>query len=359
MRVGIVTMPLHSNYGGILQNWALQQIIKKLGHEPITIDYRSPYPLYMYFLSVVKTILLAPIPWRRRPLTLYHPVCRRNSIVDTFVKQHICMTTPIQRYSEELVSKYGLEVVITGSDQVWRAKYNSYDGYIEDMFLGFVKHSCVKRLAYAASFGIEKWDYSLQLTQKCRYLAQKMNAISVREKSGIYLCDKYLGVKAEHVLDPTLLLRKEDYEVLCNSIACNKETFLAAYILDMDLEKKIYIDKIANEKHCQVKCFSAHRNLSLSIEEWLSMFRDADYVVTDSFHGMVFSIIFNKPFIAIGNKSRGMARFCSLLEELKLDDRLITLQEQGKIFTPINWERVNLRLEELRCVSFSFLKNNI
>ena len=89
------------------------------------------------------------------------------------------------------------------------------------------------------------------------------------------------------------------------------------------------------------------------------MFRDADYVVTDSFHGMVFSIIFNKPFIAIGNKSRGMARFCSLLEELKLDDRLITLQEQGKIFTPINWERVNLRLEELRCVSFSFLKNNI
>lgn len=355
MKIGIVTMPLFANYGGVLQNYALQKVLKDLGHEPITFDYQRSYSFYNYLRSILKTTLLWFIPWKRRPFVSYHTYITRPLCVDTFIQKHIILTSPIECFSSNLIEKYNLDAIITGSDQVWRPQYNPNE---EDMFLKFVSQSNVKRIAYAASFGIDQWSFSSQLTQKCIPLAQRMNAISVREKSGIDLCKKYLNVEAIQVLDPTLLLDREDYEILCRDIPFCETSFIAAYILDMNKYKREYIETVSEEQNLPVKYFSSDRNLSLSVEEWLAMFRDAKYVITDSFHGTVFSIIFNKPFITIGNSTRGMDRFVSLLKIFDLEECLISQREvyRNKI---IRWKVVNEIRRSKQADSVKFLANNL
>ena len=357
MKVGIATRPLLANYGGILQNFALQQILRKLGHEPITIDFIPQYSMYRYIRSLCKTLLLWFIPWKRRPFMSYKSFVGRNDKIENFCRKHITLTTRIYRYSPSVVSQFDINAVITGSDQVWRAKYNLYPGHLEDMFLRFVHDPKIKKLAYAASFGIDEWDYTPEETEQCKKYAQQFTGISVRESSGVILCEQYLQVKAVTVLDPTLLLDKEDYEQVCAEIPFNTSRFIAVYVLDSSLTKRKMIDEIARKKGLEVKYFSAHHNMELTIEEWLSMFRDAEFVVTDSFHGTVFSILFNKPFLSIANLGRGMARFHSLLGMFNLQDRLCKVgQNITDINETIDWKKVNNLRKQWVERSLDFLK---
>lgn len=351
MKIGIVTQPLLANYGGILQNYALQQILKRMGHEPVTIDYIPKLPIYRYLLSCVKTLALFFIPGKRRSFVPY-PKYQRNTFITPFVDRYISKTRTVHKYSSSLISKYSIEMVISGSDQVWRPMYNFY---LEDMFLHFVQTD-VRKIAYAASFGVDNWEYTGKQTRCCSQLAKRFDAISVREDSGVSLCRRYLNVNAVEVLDPTLLLDREDYEVVCTEMPVCTDAFLASYVLDMTPEKNAFIHKLAMERGLSVRIFSADREATLSIEEWLSMFRDASYIVTDSFHGTVLSIIFNKPFISIGNKERGYSRFQSLLGKFDLQNRLLTVDEFDRIVNDeIKWDEVNdLRKDWQKC-SIDFL----
>ena len=356
MKIGITTRPLQANYGGILQNYALQQALKRLGHEAITIDLVPSYSLYRYLRSLCKTLLLWPIPWKRRKFVSYGTASSRSNAIEKFCKNHIALTKPLHRYQSLLVEQYDLEAVITGSDQVWRSKYNRYAGHLEDMFLRFVSKPNVKKLAYAASFGIDEWDYSPELTKECSRLAKEFMAISVREGSGIVLCNKHLDVEAIQVIHPTLLLDKADYEQLCADIPVESTPFTAVYVLDKSLPKMQLIQKLASEIGLPTKIFSAHHGMTLSIEEWLAMFRDARYLITDSFHGTAFSIIFNKPFVAIGNENRGMTRFNSLLSLFGLKERLYVSDKECDTSTNIDWEAVNIERKNLQDDAFDFLR---
>lgn len=357
MKIGIATRPLLANYGGILQNFALQHILRKLGHEPITIDFIPRYSMYKYTRSLCKTLLLWFIPWKRRPFMSHKSIVERNGKIENFCRKYISLTTRVHRYSPDVVNLYDMNAVITGSDQVWRAKYNLYPGHLEDMFLHFVQESKVKKLSYAASFGIDEWDYSKKETEQCKNCAKQFIGISVRESSGVSLCKQHLQVMAVTVLDPTLLLDRQDYEQICAEIPLNTSRFMAVYVLDSSLAKQNMIEKIAQKKGLKVKYFSAHHNMKLSIEEWLSMFRDAEFVVTDSFHGTAFSILFNKPFLSIGNSGRGMARFHSLLDMFNLQNRLCEVgKESIDIVEPIDWEKVNNIRKQWKKRSLDFLK---
>lgn len=356
MRIGIVTHSLQWNYGGILQNFALQQVLKRLGHDPITIDFIAKYTVYRYLRSFCKTLILWVIPLKRRPFLSYKTLSYRNRIVDAFCRKYLVLTKRVFHYDTNVVSRYGIESVIVGSDQVWRAQYCSYPGHLEDMFLQFVQDPKIKKMAYAVSFGIDEWDYSIEQTEHCRELIKQFGALSVREDSGIDLCRKYLHANAVKVLDPTMLLSREDYVKVCIDVPCNTSRFVAAYILDMSLTKRRYIDNLAAKNGLSVIYFSAQHNMTLSIEEWLAMFRDAEYVVTDSFHGTVFSIIFNKPFVVLGNTDRGLARFYSLLNMFDLQDRMCCLDKECKIDDKIEWHKVNAKLKEWRIRSLNFLE---
>lgn len=353
MRVGIVTQALLNNYGGILQNYALQQVLKVMGHEVITIDYKSHFSFKKYIIYTLKTFGLLLINKRRKFLSFY---LKRNVHNQQFVNQYIRTTYSIKKYTTKIIEDYNLDAIVVGSDQVWRPKYNN-DLY--DMYLSFIgDNDNLLRIAYAVSFGVDKWTYTEKQTEKCKKLVKQFNAISVRENSGIKLCEENLDVKAIQVIDPTLLINKEKYEELCKDVSVDNSSFLAAYILDLDKEKEEFIYNIAKEKNLTIRFFSADTNASLSIQEWLAVFRDAKFVITDSYHGTLFSIIFRKDFMTIGNGERGLSRFRTILGYLQLENHLILNIKDfsSKIsYVNINWENVDFLLEKIVMRSNKFL----
>ena len=309
--VKIVTQPLLNNYGGLLQNYAMQKSLTKLGVNVQTIDclrmIRSP--LYKCLRSWLKTLFCNYILRKKRPFVEYSYKGHRYKFSCDFVSKWISRTDECYKYKANFIR--GCDAVIVGSDQVWRPMYNSR---IEDMFLKFVGNLPVKRIAYAASFGVDDWEYSPTQTKVCSALAKKFDAISVREESGVKLCKEHLGVDATWVLDPTLLLDKGDYLPICEDAPVCNEKYLAVYVLDENEQVISAYEKEAAKRGLVVKKFQADSKSTLTVPEWLAMFRDASYVVTDSFHGTVFSIIFDKEFKCLYNKSRGSARFESLLK---------------------------------------------
>ena len=251
---------------------------------------------------------------------------------------------------------------MVGSDQCWRPCYNAF---LPSMFLDFVLDKQVKRIAYAASFGTDKWEFTPQQTAVCAPLAKKFDMVSVREDSGVKLCKEHLGVDAVHVLDPTMLLTKEDYiQLIENEKEPKSDGTLFNYILDPDAKKSAFIHKVAKAnglKAFQVlpKCQAEIRtkeDVKKRIEDcvfpgvttWLRAFMDAEMTIVDSFHGMVFSIIFNKPFWVIGNAHRGMSRFTSLLKVFHLENRLLDASglDDVDLSQSIDWESVNEILKE-------------
>lgn len=318
MKIGIITQPLCANYGGILQNWALQQILIKLGHDPITIDYLPTLTIKSFILSTIKSLIFWFIPSRRR--RFIKRKYKRKSLFDGFIAQHIKKTEVCYQYSMKYIEQYKLEALIVGSDQIWRPMYNDC---LFDMFLQFAEDFKGKKIAYAASFGVDNWEFSEEQTKICSSLIKQFDAISVRESSGKSLCKNYLGIDALNVLDPTLLVSKDEYIKLCTDIPIVKERFLAAYVLDPSDEVNKIIAEEADKRGLTVRRYSADAKAELTVEEWISIFRDASFIVTDSFHGTVFSILFEKPFRCVANRDRGNTRFEDLLDKYdsgKLDE---------------------------------------
>lgn len=246
------------------------------------------------------------------------------------------------------------------------------------MYLDFVQDKQVKRIAYAASFGTDNWEFTPQQTGVCSALAKKFNLVTVREDSGIMLCKKHLGVDATHVLDPTMLLTKEDYIRLIEAEKEPKaEGTLFNYILDPDERKSAFIQRVAEEKNLKSfqvlpKCQAENRtkeDIKKHIEDcvfpgvttWLRAFMDAEMTIVDSFHGMVFSILFNKSFWVIGNESRGMSRFTSLLKMFHLEGRLLDANhlDEVDLSQPIDWQDVNQNLKNHREMSMALLLKHL
>lgn len=369
MKIGILTQPLHSNYGGLLQNYALQQTLVRAGHEVETIDWGggSGFRAMLYRMKVQVLHTLLP---NRYPLLKYMPNDKEKSIIQRntnhFINTYINHTEAMHSYEEfvKQASKGKYDAYVVGSDQCWRPCYNAF---LSSMFLDFVQDKQVKRIAYAASFGTDKWEFTPQQTAVCALLAKKFDMVSVREDSGVKLCKEHLGVDAVHVLDPTMLLTKEDYIQLIEKEKEPKSNgTLFNYILDPDAKKSVFIQKVAKAKGLKAfqvlpKCQAEIRtkeDVKKRIEDcvfpgvttWLRAFMDAEMTIVDSFHGMVFSIIFNKPFWTIGNVSRGMSRFTSLLKMFHLEDRLLDADNLDDVdfSKPIDWTMVNGILEEKR-----------
>ena len=226
------------------------------------------------------------------------------------------------------------------------------------MFLNFADDK-VKKLSYAASFGCKEWEYTEEQELQCGKLAKRFDAISVREASGVDLCKEHFGVDATLVLDPTLLLDKEDYGKVCNDVP-RKGKHIFVYSLVVSEGVLAVAEKVAETMGLPIIVKQAGSKVRKedTIEDWFAEFRDADYVVTDSFHGMEFSIIFNKPFAIVMNPSGGNVRYISLLSQLGLMERIVkdgTLPSDSAI----DWQKINMQLDSLRKTSLEFLKNKI
>lgn len=351
MKIGIVTQTLGHNYGGIIQNYALQQVLIKMGHEPITLK-RGGSTLLWLLLRSFRNGVQCLITGQRKKVIPKNKNPKQNNITEDFIKKNIAQTRDIPEFRQSELKRYGIECIITGSDQVWRPSYNGR--ILFDMFLGFVNRKTPK-IAYAASFGVDEWEYTTIETIICRRYARRLNAVSVRERSGIKLCHEYFGIDAIEVIDPTLLLDAEDYTRLSYKIPKTEDKFIAAYILDVDDNKRQLINDFAARKGLSLRLFTANTGIELSVEEWLAMFRDASFVITDSFHGTVFSIIHHKNFITIANSSRGATRFEALLIKFGLENRLTLSFNNLPDLDNIEWEAVEKAISSWRILSKNFL----
>ena len=376
MRIGILTQPLRSNYGGLLQNYALQQVLISAGHEVETLNQQSRRVGWLHAeLYRIKLRLLHIVFPHKYEKPHYVPTKTEMAVIRSntrrFIETYINRSSPIHtKYDFVSVAKSRqYDAYVVGSDQCWRPRYNQF---LSAMFLDFDQRPNVKRIAYAASFGTDQWELTPEQTAMVAPLAQKFDLVTVREDSGVVLCNKYIGVEAVHVLDPTMLLTKEDYIHLIEQDNEQKSAgTLFNYILDPDANKSAFIQKVAEThglKSFQVlpKCQTEVRtkeDVKKRIEDcvypgvtiWLRAFMDAEMIIVDSFHGMVFSILFNKPFWVIGNANRGLSRFTSLLKVFHLEDRLIDTDSLDKvdINKQIDWRSVNAILENERnkCIS--------
>lgn len=370
MKIGILSLVLHNNYGGILQAYALQTVLERMGHEVVVFNKVIPIRKVRFQIILkrfVKKLLGYDIVvFGERKEFREAPIVNKNFL--SFRKKYI---------HEEFISNfndivnYKLDCIVVGSDQVWRPKYFKEEWLepMENAFLSFTRDWTIKRVSYAASFGTDSWEYTDFETDKIRESVKLFNAISVRESSGIPLLRKYLNVDSELVLDPTLLLSKNDYINLFKiSNVKQSSGNLLVYLLDPTVRQKEMIKKIEESKG--LTSFSVNRrSISLtapieqrilpSVESWLRGFYDAELIVTDSFHACVFSIIFGKPFVVFGNKERGISRLKSLLNKFCLTacliDENIDTNRMSNIINQIDFSKVDELLEIERTVSRKFL----
>lgn len=371
MRILILTLPLDRNYGGILQCYALQIILKRMGHDVKVLS--KPIYDWKYYvkfpLAICKRIL------KRYVLGQNIEILRSSFQI---VKQHI--NKFIKNNIDYLyirnwntIGERDIDVIVVGSDQVWRPKY-FYPMPIENAFCAFLKGSDVKKISYAASFGVDCCEYNSSQLKICSSLLKTFAAVSVREDSGVKICKQYFDIDAENVLDPTLLLSVDDYRMLIKNgktepVAGN----MLVYLLDETEEKTRLVNKIAIEKglkpfyidvDTEDERIPLKSRIKIPVEQWLRSFADADFVFTDSFHGSVFSIIFHKQFIVYANKDRGLTRFESLLGQLQLNDRMIFSKEEFDIKKElvnsyIDYSKVELVLYNKRLKSLEYLSRSI
>lgn len=376
MRIGIITLPLHTNYGGLLQAYALKTALETLGHDAVVLDLedKMPGPSVLKAPFVYAGRLLRRITegahgpevfreWRYRKEL---PVVGANTsrFVDTFISPRL-----LTAYSK--IKEGEFDAFVVGSDQVWRPLY--FPG-IENAFLAFAEDWDIRRVAYAASFGTEQLEFGYDRLEACAKLLRKFDGVSVREDRGVQMCSEWFDYEdAVHVLDPVMLLDAEHYLKMSElSQEHPAEGKIVTYILDGSDRKQSVADFIARVSGMEVHDVSVRpydRRLPLGervvppVEKWLAAFADADFVITDSFHGCVLSILLHKRFIALGNTRRGISRFQSLLDMFGLDMRLvhgIDPEDDGEFFlSEPDWARIDLKLQQMRDISYEFLRDKL
>ena len=323
MRIGILTLPLRLNYGGILQAFALSRTLERLGHSPFVIKkdtrrFNWKLPLFLCKRIIKKYVLgqKNTIIFYERQTRKEYPTVSRN--IEPFINENIPQLS-VKRFS--MIKSAGIDAIVVGSDQIWRPRYVKD---IKSAYLSFAKSWPIKKISYAASLG-----------------------------------------------DPTLLLSQSDYrEIASRRKDTTRHTGIFSYILDHSATADKIIDAVAQKYEAEIYTQTAFDNrlnipvkqrVQQSVEQWLQNFIDASFVVTDSFHGTVFSIIFNKPFITTGNKARGNSRFDTLLRMFNLNERLITTPENiDKIIeSPIDWESINSMIETSMQKANTYLSDNL
>ena len=362
MEIGILTLPFNANYGGILPAYALQTVLEQMGHHASHIN-RLPH----HYLPP----LLRPVAYAKRLVERYLLGRRKRIRFEAYHNAIVQHTNPFIAQHIHLVGQEGVsslqakdfDAIVVGSDQVWRPEFWSD---ITTPYLQFAREWSIRRIAYAASFGLGTWQYTEAQTRQCAELLACFDQVSVREEAAITLCRQHLGCEAVLMPDPTLLLHREDYLQLlpeASRLLSQDATTstLFAYLLGDSEGDRALIDKLAQERglrtHAIIADDSPGRPLSACVrpplEEWIGGIASSSVVVTNSFHGCVLACIFGKPFIALAHQQGGVSRILSLLHSLGLEENPTTLS--SSTIYDAGQPAVQQRIELLRQQGLDFL----
>ena len=348
MKIALLTIWREKNYGAELQAYATIKVLQQMGYDVEMIDIR---------LSDCSRP-----NWKGRVgrfISLFGPSHRKFC---NFWKKNIPITKRYKNIKEIQANPPKADIYLVGSDQVWNPQLTKEFALL--YFLNFGDTN-VKRISYASSFGTEKWNFS-KLKEKIKELLERFDYVSCRENSGVQILKEEFGIDAKQVLDPTLLL--DNYEDLTGELH-EKET-LVYYPLHDDPELETFSQKLAHKMKLKAinnkystKVLGTFEWDRVSIAEWIKNIAEAKFVITRSFHGMVFSILYKRQFAVLAGKNGRSTRLTSLLKLLNLEERFFNSFEEMTNAKPwtkeIDYNRVTPILNNIRKESLDILKKSI
>lgn len=346
--IGYVGWWYGANYGSVMTNYALNRVLTDMG----------------------KTVLMLEWPVLSGKVPKTKPDNKTRRFVRHFYEQS--MNTRLEDYGR---FNYHCDTFLVGSDQLWNW-WSNRDVGTYHFFLDFVddKH---KKIAYSTSFGHDSAYYPEEMKLKVNYLLQRFDAVSVRETSGVDVCKRDYDVDAVQTADPVFLCSEEAYEeAIAISEVAVKEPYVLGYILNPTPEKMESLRYVAKQMNLpyrvildgqedfgKLKAMANDPNVleNVEIADWLKYFKHASYVVTDSFHGFCYSIIFRHDMSVFPNKLRGLSRFESLCQTTGLADRMVYSKEELIEKAPwenhVDFEAVAQRMAPQIAFSRQWLKN--
>jgi len=360
IKVGILNLSwANDNYGAILQAVSLERTLKKLGYDAETVNIYHKIKINdLFSINGIKKILQRII-FRLNINNAYSLIRFRNKNIN-LTKKVFFNVSDFYEY------KFDFDACIVGSDQVWKDVFINSE-WVKVYLLDFLQDN-VNKIAYAASFGKDTWTVNVDTTQYIRDRLRRFNAVSVREVSGVNICREILGINARHTIDPSLLVGRDFWESVIAEEKSDINDHDTVFFLIHKKRRRTFMRLIAmigKKSGKSVKEISKHNLLGRFFEPvpiWLRKIKDAELVITDSFHGMCFSILFEKQFIAyMRNEDETMTRIVSLLGQLGISDRLISDIDEKKVDdilkNKIDYSKVNGLLERMQEDSLTFLKN--
>ncbi|MCD8291170.1 MAG: polysaccharide pyruvyl transferase family protein, partial [Prevotella sp.] len=340
--IGIVGWWSNLNYGGALTYFALYTTVQRLGYSVMMI--RPPFSD-------------ASMP-------------RTDTVPMRFACKHYVISRLYAHRDMHLLN-YACKGFISGSDQLWNPYLEQYAG--KECFLSFANQNSL-RISYASSFGNVS-SFKDNFIAKYKPELKKFDAISVREDYAVELGKKYFDIDAQFVCDPVFLCNRQDYEELAKCSSCGfPGKFILGFILDPNPDKTKAISYITEKKGIGYACFTDLQNVEQrkvafnltnvyanhAVEDLIKAYSQCDFVLTDSFHGTCFAIIFNKPFISIKNHERGEKRFESLLRWTGLTNRMVDsvdeIYKRVDLLGSIDYNEVNERVSQFKTKSLEWLK---
>lgn len=367
MDVGIITFHFAHNQGAVLQCYALQRFIKDMGHNVKVINYCPDYHTIRYTSTPNPFIMARNIfnlskdnkftsrvykSIREFAKGIYINITRKNRKREKnfliFINKNLNLTKKYKTLKSLQKDFPLLDVYVTGSDQLWNPELSN-KSFDPAYFLDF-GNAAIKKITYAVSL---KERYTDQEKEIMKNLCKNLNAISIREKN--IVADEIFGEKYSVCVDPTLLYNEEDYESIISE-KIEDEPYVFVYGFETSdliigavetISKELGV-KVINGSPRRVKIQNAINRDDYGPNEFLSYIKNAEFVITNSFHGTAFSLIFKKKFVTISHTTRGM-RMIELLEKLGLDKRIWRNSEcqwQEEIdYISVDKKRIELKIQ--------------
>ena len=361
LKTGLLTFYHIHHYGAVLQAYATERAVESLGSQCEIIDYYVNQDNALFRRPAGLGTAAADI----HTALHYTPLKRRYERFEAFSRQHLKRSDRRYRSLEELRgAELPYDVLLSGSDQIWNPRIFP-DGRFDPAFFG--AFSDRRTIAYAPSFGVPRIPEDME--EELQGYLGTFSHLSVRERQGQAIVRDAVGREVPVVLDPTLLLTREEWEEAAADAGAG-EGYILCYCISRPGPLGLYVRRLAEEtglpvvQLCGIRqriCPKARCILSAGPAEFLDLFRNAAYVCTNSFHGTVFSIQFQKTFFTAVAPAELAApehsRTFSLLEGLNLSRRIIGKGDTADLTEPVGWEEAQARLEEQRRDSLAYLKS--
>ena len=376
MKVGILTILNVNNYGAELQCCALYRKLQQLGYDAEVINYLfGIHPEHVFDgekrtvpIPLKQLIKVKLLPVVQNMFCMFHQKNKRlrNKRFDEFHAKYNHLTSTVYPSVKSLYeAKFNYDVLCIGSDQVW----NYMKGYsLEPFFACFDKNN-MKKITYASSIGLS--SLSVEAEQVFKKELANFAYISVREQQASEILEKLLNRKIDVVLDPTLILNKQEWIEVAKYDMCPKEKYLLVYIVTIKpcdyvltlarhiaKQRNLKIVRICRDAYPEHSGSDVEEILTAGPSDFVGLFSKAEFVVTNSFHGTVFSINFSKPFYSVIKSHHSTnSRLTSILKKLGLEDRIVPVGSQLPMISDIDFSDPSAKLEAERKLSIEYINN--